>query len=118
MFIIILSFFSNLNVTAQTSEQIYKPPLSTVVTGSKYSEDSLQVPSFITTITKEQIQASGALTVDEAISRIGGIPSRPSLYGGNELNLDLGGFAELAASNQIIIIDGMQYKQGLSLIHN
>ena len=58
LFIIILSFFSNLNVTAQTSEQIYKPPLSTVVTGSKYSEDSLQVPSFITTITKEQIQES------------------------------------------------------------
>ena len=42
-----------------------------VVTGSKYSEDSLLVPSFITTITKEQIQESGAMTVDEAITRIG-----------------------------------------------
>jgi len=112
LFIIVLSFFSNFNVTAQTSEQIYKPPLSTVVTGSKYSEDSLQVPSFITTITKEQIQESGAMTVDEAITRIGGIPSRPSLYGGNELKLDLGGFGDASQNNQVIVIDGIPYQQG------
>jgi iron complex outermembrane receptor protein len=112
LFIIVLSFFSNFNVTAQTLEQIYKPPLSTVVTGSKYPEDSLQVPSFITIITKEQIQESGAMTVDEAITRIGGIPSRPSLYGGNELKLDLGGFGDASQNNQLIVIDGVPYQQG------
>ena len=83
-----------------------------VVTGSKYSEDSLLVPSFITTITKEQIQESGAMTVDEAITRIGGIPSRPSLYGGNELKLDLGGFGDASQNNQLIVIDGAPYQQG------
>jgi iron complex outermembrane receptor protein len=82
------------------------------VTGSKYPENSLQVPSFITTITKEQIQESGAMTVDEVISRIGGIPSRPSLYGGNELKLDLGGFGDASQNNQVIVIDGVPYQQG------
>jgi len=99
-------------LNAQTIDKTDNSLGSIVITGSKHPENSLKVPSFITIITEKEIRESGALTVDEAISRIGGIPSRPSLYGGNELNLDLGGFAELAASNQIIIIDGIQYKQG------
>ena len=52
------------------------------------------------------------MTVDEAISRIGGIPSRPSLYGGNELKLDLGGFGDASQNNQVIVIDGVPYQQG------
>jgi iron complex outermembrane receptor protein len=78
LFIYSFSFNANALSLEQTNSSIG----SIVVTGSKYPEDSLQVPSFITTISREQIQESGAMTVDEAISRIGGIPSRPSLYGG------------------------------------
>ena len=111
--VLVFFFFSiSTNLKAQPSQQINNPAISMVVTGSKYSEDSLLVPSFITTITKEQIQESGAMTVDEVISRIGGIPSRPSLYGGNELKLDLGGFGDASQNNQVIVIDGIPYQQG------
>ncbi|MEY3485319.1 MAG: TonB-dependent outer rane cobalamin receptor, partial [Pseudomonadota bacterium] len=111
--VLVFFFFSiSINLKAQPSQEINNPAISMVVTGSKYPEDSLLVPSFITTITKEQIQESGVMTVDEAISRIGGIPSRPSLYGGNELKLDLGGFGDASQNNQVIVIDGIPYQQG------
>jgi iron complex outermembrane receptor protein len=108
LFIFPFSFNANALSLEQTNNSIG----SIVVTGSKYPEDSLQVPSFITTISRQQIQESGAMTVDEAISRIGGIPSRPSLYGGNELKLDLGGFGDASQNNQLIVIDGVPYQQG------
>ena len=108
LFIYSFSFNANALSLEQTNSSIG----SIVVTGSKYPEDSLQVPSFITTISREQIQESGAMTVDEAISRIGGIPSRPSLYGGNELKLDLGGFGDASQNNQVVVIDGVPYQQG------
>lgn len=111
--VLVFFFFSiSINLKAQPSQEINNPAISMVVTGSKYPEDSLLVPSFITTITKEQIQESGVMSVDEAISRIGGIPSRPSLYGGNELKLDLGGFGDASQNNQVIVIDGIPYQQG------
>jgi iron complex outermembrane receptor protein len=83
-----------------------------VVTASKFEEDVQTVPSFVTLITQKDIQESGVKTVNEAILRIGGVLGRPSLYGGNEYSLDLGGFGDAASSNMVIVIDGVPYKQG------
>lgn len=83
-----------------------------VVTASKFEEELQTVPSFVTLITQQDIKESGATTVNEAIMHLGGVMGRPSLYGGNEYSLDLGGFGDAASSNMVIVIDGVPYKQG------
>jgi iron complex outermembrane recepter protein len=114
-FVPALSVLSCFHSFAQTSsgaaEQSHELS-SVVVTASKFEEDVQTVPSFVTLITQKDIQESGAKTVNEAIMRIGGVLGRPSLYGGNEYSLDLGGFGDAASSNMVIVIDGVPYKQG------
>ena len=83
-----------------------------VVTASRYSEDAQAVPSSLVVISQQDIRLSGSSTVNEAIARLSGIVARPSLYGGNEISLDLGGFGDAAASNLVVVVDGVPYKQG------
>ena len=102
--LVFLCFF-----TANAQEKQLQP---IVVTANKYDENSLKIPSLVTVITKQQIEESGALTINEAIANIAGIQSRQSLSGGNELTLDLGGFGDTAQSNTVVLIDGIPLKEG------
>lgn len=99
--------FLALSVQAQTSE--LNP---VVVTAAKYEEDSQRVPAFINVITRQQIEQSGATTVNEAIMKLAGVPGSPSLYGGNEYSLDLMGFGDTSASNMVVVIDGVPFREG------
>jgi iron complex outermembrane recepter protein len=83
-----------------------------VVTAAKYEEDSQQVPAFINVITRQQIEQSGATTVNEAIMRLAGVPGTPSLYGGNEYTLDMMGFGDTSAGNMVVVIDGVPFREG------
>jgi len=83
-----------------------------VVTASRYEEDLQRVPSSLIVLTRQELADSGASSINEAISRLTGILARPSLYGGHEINLDLGGFGDTASSNLVVVIDGVPYKQG------
>jgi iron complex outermembrane receptor protein len=82
------------------------------VTASKYEEDVHEIPAYVTVITQKEIQASGASSINEVVMRLGGVMGRPSLYGGGEYALDLGGFGDTASSNMVIVIDGVPFKQG------
>jgi len=89
------------------------PILATnVVTASKYLEDPLKLPAFVTVITQDDLKNSGVRTVNEALMSLGGVLGRKSLFGGNEFSLDMGGFGEAAASNLVYVIDGVAFKQG------
>lgn len=68
-----------------------------VVTASRYEEDVQRVPSSLIVLTRQELADSGASSINEAISRLTGILARPSLYGGHEINLDLGGFGDTTA---------------------
>ena len=103
----VLSLAVAASVQAQTSE--LNP---VVVTAAKYEESSQQVPAFINVITRQQIEQSGAATVNEAVMRLAGVPGSPSLYGGNEYTLDMMGFGDTAAGNMVVIIDGVPYREG------
>lgn len=85
---------------------------SVVVTASKYEDDSLKVPAFVTYLTRTQIADSGARTINEAVIRLAGIPGRPSLAGGSEYSLDPIGFGDAFSSNMVIAIDGVPLKEG------
>ncbi len=103
----VLSLAVSASLYAQTSE--LNP---VVVTAAKYEEDSQRVPAFINVITRQQIEQSGATTVNEAIMRLAGVSGSPSLYGGNEHSLDLMGFGDTAASNMVVVIDGVPLREG------
>ena len=106
-YILVLSLF--LNVQQANSQNKLS---EIVVTATRYEENTQNIPSSITVITKEEIQSSQASTVNEAIMNIAGVPGRRSLNGGNEYSLDLLGFGDTAQSNTVIVIDGIPLKEG------
>jgi iron complex outermembrane recepter protein len=59
----------------------------------------------------EDIRSSGALDANEAVRRLGGIVSRPDLFGGREASLDIRGYGESAANNMVVVIDGVRISQ-------
>ena len=83
-----------------------------LVTATRYEQDPKVTPAFLTVITRSQMESANVGTVNEAISRIGGLASRTSLTGGNELTLDPMGFGDTAGSNLLILIDGMPLREG------
>ena len=62
-------------------------------------------------ISAEDIQRAGAVTVNDAIMRILGVPGRQDLYGGGDYTLDLRGFGTTADSNQAVIVDGIRINE-------
>lgn len=83
-----------------------------LVTATRYEQDPQVTPAFLTVITRSQMASANVATVNEAVSRIGGLASRTSLTGGNELTLDPMGFGDTASSNLLILIDGVPLREG------
>jgi iron complex outermembrane receptor protein len=81
------------------------------VTATRFAEPAQSLPLGVSVITAEEIRASGAATVNEAISRLLGVPGRRDLYGGGETTLDLRGFGTTADTNQVIVIDGVRVSE-------
>lgn len=83
-----------------------------VVTANRYEQDLKSIPGHVTVITREQMESANVSTVNEALTRLGGIATRTSLTGGNELTMDPMGFGDTAGSNTVILIDGMPLREG------
>lgn len=97
--------------TAAPSDPITLLP-QVVVTANRYEQDTKAIPAHVTLITREQMEAANVSTINEAITRLGGIATRTSLTGGNELTIDPLGFGDTAGSNTLILIDGMPIREG------
>lgn len=98
-----------LNSALNAAERSLQP---VTVTATKYESDTDSLPAYVTVITSEQIAASNAQTINEAIMRIGGVVGRTSLTGGNEHNLDLMGFGDTSNLNTVIVVDGVPLREG------
>ncbi len=107
---LLLGFFviSPINARAQVIGVI--DPL--VVTASRVPEDLSSVPYAIQTILSEDLIDGGVATVNEALRVIGGIQSSINTGGGRDQILDLRGFGEESASNQVILVDGVRQNEG------
>jgi iron complex outermembrane receptor protein len=81
------------------------------VTASKFEEAVQNTPSFLTILTKEEIQNSGLTTVNEVIMKLGGVAGRASQQGGNEYTLDIMGFGDTALMNTVVVIDGIPQRE-------
>ncbi len=82
------------------------------VTATRYEQDVQVVPAHVITISREQIANSNVSTVNEAVMRFGGVASRVSLNGGNEMTADPMGFGDAAGSNFMVLVDGIPMREG------
>ncbi|MDO8889086.1 MAG: TonB-dependent receptor [Hydrogenophaga sp.] len=83
----------------------------TVVTATRFNETLASLPMGVSVITADDIRASGASTVNEAVMRLLGVPGRLDYYGGSNYTLDLRGFGETANSNQVVVVDGIRLSE-------
>jgi len=83
-----------------------------VVTSSRMESSSQLIPMGVTVITSEEIKNSGARHANEALRWIAGVTSRINMAGGKDQTLDLRGFGEAAASNQVVLVDGIRQNEG------
>jgi iron complex outermembrane recepter protein len=95
---------------AQTPARTVALP-ETVVTATRFAEPAQSLPFGVSVITADDIQATGAATINEALMRVLGVVGRQDFYGGGEYNLDLRGFGATADNNQIIIVDGLRMSE-------
>lgn len=84
----------------------------TIVTATRFPEAVGSLPQSVSVVTADDIRASGATTVNEALMRILGVLGRQDLYGGGDYALDLTGFGSTADSNQVVIVDGIRINEG------
>lgn len=83
----------------------------TVVTATRFTEGGHALAFGVSVITAEDIQKSGASTVNDAIRRLLGVPARLDLFGGGNHTLDLRGFGTTASSNQVVVVDGLRVSE-------
>ncbi|MCM8779908.1 MAG: TonB-dependent receptor, partial [Candidatus Omnitrophica bacterium] len=82
-----------------------------VITPSRSSQDVSRVPGSITVITQEDIEASGAQTVLDALRVVPGLVVRDIFGNGAKAAVDLRGFGDAAGMNVLVLIDGRRINE-------
>ncbi len=83
-----------------------------VVTASRFSEAyDPGAPVGTTVITAEDIQKSGAITIYDALRRLGGVQTRSNLFGTPDDTIDLRGFGVTGDQNTLVMIDGVRVSE-------
>ncbi len=104
-----LAVLATFSSHAQTSGQSYLP--ETIVTATRFNETLSSLPMGVSVITADQIRATGASTVNEAVMKLLGVPGRQDSYGGGDYALDLRGFGTTSDSNQVVVLDGVRLNE-------
>lgn len=81
-----------------------------VVTATRFEESARAVPYSVSVIEADEIRASGASSVNDAIARVLGVPTRLDTSGGGNATVDLRGFGETADRNQVVVVDGRRLR--------
>jgi iron complex outermembrane receptor protein len=90
---------------AQTEKE--KKLEQVVVTATRYEEPTEKVPSSVTVITSEDIQATTAQTVPDVLRDKAGIEVRDILGNGRTATVGISGWGgETAGSNTLLLVDG------------
>jgi len=96
---------------AQAAPADAAPLAPVLVTGSRFAADPSFSPIGATVIDSEQIRASGATDVNQAIRKIGGVYGRQNLSGSADYSLDLRGFGDTSDQNMVILVDGVRLSE-------
>jgi iron complex outermembrane recepter protein len=87
------------------------PELKEVVITGRLLNPADNQPYGINVITQDDIRRSGASNISDAIKTLLGVAARQDLSGPGESSLDLRGFGSSADLNQVIVVDGLRYKE-------
>ncbi|HEV7914983.1 MAG TPA: TonB-dependent receptor, partial [Albitalea sp.] len=98
-----------LPTTAVFAQSVTLPDVR--VTATRFADTERTLPFGVSVITADEIRASGAANVNEAIMRLLGVPGRVDFYGGGEYSLDLRGFGATADNNQVVVVDGVRVSE-------
>ncbi|MDA8082472.1 MAG: TonB-dependent receptor [Nitrospiraceae bacterium] len=82
-----------------------------VVTATRYGEKISDIPSYVTVITQEDIQASTAQNIPDLLKTEPGIHVQDVTGNGRSFSVDLRGFGESAPSNTLVLVDGRRINQ-------
>jgi iron complex outermembrane receptor protein len=93
---------------AQTQESNVLPEV--VVTASRFTESAASLTYAASAITAEDIRTSGATSVNDAIVKMLGLPTKLDTSGGGNYSIDLRGFGEAADRNQVVVVDGRRLR--------
>ncbi len=105
------SAFAQSETTGATSSLYQLATLDpVVVTASRFEEPLFDVPAFKHVITRDEIRDSGAVSVTEAIGKLGNINTFSTAGGqlGILTTIDLRGFGASARDNTLILVDGLR----------
>ena len=83
-----------------------------VITATRVPQDPALLPMGVSVITAQEIRAAGVADASEAIRWLAGVVTRIDTTGGRNPTLDLRGFGETAASNLVIMVDGVRQNEG------
>lgn len=84
---------------------------STTVVATRFPDDSRSLPFGVSVITADEIERSGATTVNDALMRILGVVGREDFFGGGEYDIDLRGFGSTSDVNQVVVVDGIRMSE-------
>jgi len=108
-FLAVMAAFPASSALAQGQTEVVLKEV--VVTATRFTEPVATLPFGVSVITAEDIQTSGATSVNEAVMKLLGVPGRLDTSGGNNYTLDLRGFGVTADSNQVVIVDGLRLNE-------
>ncbi|WP_051360266.1 TonB-dependent receptor [Candidatus Symbiobacter mobilis] len=95
-----------------TTTQAVVPVLREVRIQARVFDDPPEsLPVGVSVLTRQDIERSGAQTVNEALQKLLGVPGRADFYGGGDYALDLRGFGATASNNQVIVVDGVRINE-------
>ena len=80
------------------------------ITATRFEESAQSAPYAVSVVSAEEIRASGATSVSEAINRLFGVSSRLDTSGGGNYSMDLRGFGGTSDRNQVVVVDGRRLK--------
>lgn len=97
--------------SAQAQNQSAGTLQEVVVSATRFDAEASALPFGVSVMTKDEIARAGVTTVNEAVIKLLGVPGRVDYYGGGDYGLDLRGFGATAASNQVVIVDGIKMNE-------
>ncbi len=103
--------FSNAQTTLVNTAQTLPSLKETLVTATRFSEPDASLAFGVSVITAAEIKSAGVASVNDAVSRLLGVPARLDFFGSGNSTLDLRGFGATANSNQVIVLDGLRLSE-------
>ncbi len=82
-----------------------------VIYGARFADESNKALPQNTVISSEDILKSGITNIPEILQKIGGVPTKPNLYGTQDLSYDLRGYGVNSDQNLVIVIDGVRISE-------